>query len=113
MALFKNRKDSIDIIVLQTGKSGAGCSCGSINDAFQFIPETKIWIPRTDLFPSGYKHEELYNKYGVFDILPFFRLPKKGLTIEIADESKHDSAIGSLIWNGSKFVVSSAIKQLK
>jgi hypothetical protein len=113
MALFKSRKDSLDIVVLQTGKSGAGCSCGSINDAFQFIPEKNIWIPRKDLFPSGYKHDELYNKYVDLNILPFFKLPKKGFTIEIADEAKHDSVIGSLRWNGERFAVFSEIKQPK
>lgn len=96
VALFKNRKDSIDIIVLQMRKSGAGCSCGSINDAFQFIPERNVWIPRTDLFPSGYKHEELYNKYSEFNLLPFFKLPRKGLVIEIADEVKNNFVIGAL-----------------
>jgi hypothetical protein len=111
MALFKNKKESIDILVLQTGKSGAGSSCGSLNQAFQYIPEKYIWIERSDLFPSGYNHEELYNKYSEFNLLPFFKLPRKGLIIEIADEAQNDSVIGTLQWDGGKFNIFSDIQR--
>lgn len=98
ICLFKNRKNNTDIIAVQIGRSGAGTNCGAINQLYQLIPEHHIWIERDDLLPKGYTVEELYKG----EILPYYALPRKGLSIEIMDEESN-SRIGTLTWNGEKF----------
>ncbi len=98
LCLFKNRKNNTDIIAVQIGRSGAGSNCGSINHLYQLIPEHGIWIKRDDLLPKGHTIEELYKG----EVLPYFALPRKGLSIKIIDEES-ENQIGTLKWNGERF----------
>jgi hypothetical protein len=103
IALFKNRKDSIDFVVLQIGKCGAGATCGGVNTVLQYSSSKNCWIIRDDLLPEGFSFDLLYDAYSEEDKCPYFKLPQKGVVIEIRDENTEE-VLKSLKWNGMRFI---------
>jgi hypothetical protein len=104
IALFKNRQDSIDFVALQIGKCGAGATCGGVNTILQFSSSKNYWIKRDDLLPKGFSFELLYEIYSEEDRCPYFKLPQKGVVIEIRDENT-EKVLKLLKWNGVRFSV--------
>jgi hypothetical protein len=103
IALFKNYQDSLDIVAIQIGKCGAGNNCGAVNNVFVLNTILKKWVARPDLLPIGMTHSSLYEKYSDSEKCPYYKLPQKGLVIEVRDENS-DNLLEKMIWNRTRFV---------
>ncbi|MBT4498253.1 MAG: hypothetical protein HOC74_11050 [Gemmatimonadetes bacterium] len=99
LVLFKDRKNNKDIIAIQSGRCGAGNTCGALNTLLEFQDST--WIFRIDLLPDGKRIEDLYYDD---DTCPYFDLPQYGTTILIKNEWGDDSIITRYKWTKQKFV---------
>lgn len=104
IALFKDRANEIDLIAIQSGKSGQGTNCGGINTILEF--KDGCWVYRHDLLPKNSVLEEIESAYLLknnYEVaLPYFNLPEVGTTIRVLDE-ENDDEIYKLKWNGTAF----------
>jgi hypothetical protein len=99
LVLFKDRKNKKDIIAIQSGRCGAGNTCGALNTLLEFQDST--WVFRIDLLPEGKRIEDLYYDD---DHCPYFDLPQYGTTILIKNELDDDSIITRYKWTKQRFV---------
>lgn len=98
LVLFKDRVNEVDIIAIQSGRCGAGTTCGGLNSLLEF--KNGEWKYRVDLLPFGKTIEELLYKN---DVCPYFDLPQYGTTILVKDENKKNSVITKYIWKKQRF----------
>jgi hypothetical protein len=104
IALFRNKKEESDFLVVQIGRSGVGNTCECHNQVIQFNSNSKKWKIRDDLLPQGYTQKELYDKLSDLEIFPYFELPKKGYEIKVRNENS-DSTLYRMKWDGTKFII--------
>ncbi len=98
LVLFKDRINKKDIIAVQSGRCGAGNTCGAYNTLMEFHNEQ--WMFRIDLLPDGKLIEELYYDDNS---CPYFDLPQFGTTILIRNELKEGSVITKYKWTKQRF----------
>ncbi len=106
LVLFKDRKNKIDIIAIQTNGCGAGTNSMALNTLLEF--KDNQWRFRIDLLPDGKMIEDLYYSD---DSCPWFDLPQFGTTILVKDELKDEKIIAEYKWMGHRFIKSNDPKK--
>lgn len=101
LVLYKDRKNNVDIVAIQSGGCGAANTCGALNTLIEF--KNNVWKFRIDLLPQGKMMEDLYYTDAV---CPYFDLPQFGTTILIKDENNENSIVAKYEWTKERFIIS-------
>lgn len=98
IVLFKDRVSKRDIIGIQSGKCGAGTTCGAVNGFY--ILQDSDWIEVKNITPfTPSLIDALYSD----DICPYYDLPRYGLKVNLMDEFSGQK-IHEMTWEKDQFV---------